>query len=205
MIDTTCYISAPHGSVWHPDVWVLLPLLLCTKQQAQENPELQDLLDKLEVALLEITNGHLVSGDPDDIRMDVLQVGVDNGLYDEWRLNDYRRSERDKARREFWKGMAAAGRIDEERAYMLTRQIVDGKAVSTCQYCGHDYWREFIQPAGGTTDPGMPMIYWVNSGPDDWGKQGPGHFQYDSICGGLCWDCGIDGPPLGPPRPANAE
>lgn len=200
-MDTTAYVSAPHGSVWHPDVWVLLPLLLRTKQLAEENPEIQDLLDKLDVALTEITNDHLVSGDPDDIRMDVLQVGVDNGLYEEWRLAHFRPSQQRKQRREFWEKLVEDGRVEERVAYMLTNQIIDGNAVSTCKFCGRDYWREFIQTGGGTTPPGMPMIYWINSGPKDWGRQGPGHFQYDSICGGKCWDCGIDGPPLGPPRP----
>jgi hypothetical protein len=194
-MDTTHYIKAPHGSIWHPDVWVLLPFLLRTKQQAEENEELKDLLDKLSEALSEITNDNLVSGDSDDIQMDVLQVGVDNGLYEEWRLAHFLPSQQRKERRAFWEKLVADGRVDEQVAYMLTNQIIDGNAVSTCKYCGRDYWREFIQPAGGTTPVGMPMIYWINSCPDDWGKQEAGHFQYDSICGGKCWDCGIDGIP----------
>lgn len=205
MIDTTCYVTAPHGSVWHPDVWALLPSLLRTKQQAQENAEIEDLLNKLEVAVNEITNHNIVFGDPDDIQMDILQVGVDNGLYEEWRLSHFRPSQRRKKSRELWEQLVENGGVDEYVAYLLTNQIIEGKGKARCPHCRREYWREFIQPAGGTTDPGMPMVYWVNNLPEDWGKQGPGHFQYDSICGETCWDCGIDGPPLGPPRPADAE
>lgn len=204
MIDTTCYVTAPHGSVWHPDAWALLPFVLRTMRQAHDNQELKVYVEQLDAVMNSLLDS-VRESDLIDVHMDVMQVSVDMGLRQQWELNDYRRKKRDEERKEFWQNMIDEGRIDEYKAYLLTNQIIKGKAVSTCKHCGVDYWREFVQPAAGDATPGMPMIYWVNNVPGDWEKQGPGHFQYDSICGGICWDCGIDGPPAGPPKPVSAE
>lgn len=183
-IDTTCYITGPYGGVWHPDAWAALPCLLRTVSAGAEYTErLNNWLVHLHT---DVIQPHATA-----IRMDMLHVGVAIGTHEPWQLTHEPIRHRAVTQRVFWTDV-----LGEYDGTIFATQVVDGYGISTCRHCGYRYFREFIDKYSGT-----PMIYWIMQTPDGWDPPGPGHFQYDSICGGLCWTCGIDGPPEGPAKP----